>query len=70
MNTEYVYFVFYQFTDLPLNKQKLQRPIEYKCRDKIEDLSQYKLLESYLKRKLCTDEFIITGLTYLREIHY
>lgn len=70
MNTEYVYFVFFQRTDIPLDSQRVRRPIEYRSRYKFESLSQYTDLERWMMRKICTDHFIITGITFAREEKY
>ena len=67
MNTEYVYFVFYLRTDIPLANQIAQTPIEYRSKDKIEYLNQYAPIYNWMKRELSTIDFIITGLCLIRE---
>ena len=67
MTTEYVYLIFFQRTDKPLSEQKVPSPLEYRSKCIIENIRQFADIQKWIVRKLSTDKFIITGLTYLRE---
>ena len=68
MNKEYVYLVFYQHRNLPFLCNNT--PFEYVCKNKIEYLYQYEEMRRKIVKELKSENLVITGVTFLREVSY